>query len=82
MNSANSLKLFTLIELLIVVAIIGILVTLLMPSLAGAREKAKVAVCLSNIAQQVKHKYAFALSNDNTDVSLSQFSIPRATKKS
>ena len=42
---------FTLLELLITVAIIGILVTLLMPSLSQARERAREAVCLSNERQ-------------------------------
>ncbi len=46
-----SQKKFTLIELLIVVAIIGILVSLLLPSLAKSREKTKRAVCISNQRQ-------------------------------
>ncbi|MCM8527998.1 MAG: type II secretion system GspH family protein [Lentisphaeraceae bacterium] len=45
---------FTLIELLIVVAIIGILLTLLVPSLRRAREAAKFAVCKSNQTQQYR----------------------------
>ena len=42
---------FTLLELMIVVAVIGILVTILLPALGHARTKAKKAVCLSNTAQ-------------------------------
>lgn len=45
------MKKFTLIELLIVIAIIGILLTLLLPSLTRARRIGYDAVCKSNLRQ-------------------------------
>lgn len=42
---------FTLVELLIVVSIVGLLLSILLPSLAGAREQARTVVCASNIRQ-------------------------------
>ena len=58
-------KKFTLIELLVVVAIIGILVSILMPSLGKAREKAKRAVCLSNLRQCGLASIIYANSNND-----------------
>jgi prepilin-type N-terminal cleavage/methylation domain-containing protein/prepilin-type processing-associated H-X9-DG protein len=42
---------FTLVELLVVIGVIALLLAVLLPSLARAREQAKAAACLSNVKQ-------------------------------
>ena len=57
---------FTLIELLVVVAIIGILVSILLPSLSLAREKGRMAVCLSNLKQAGISVQLYRTDNDDS----------------
>ena len=55
---------FTLLELLIVIAIIGILLSLLLPSLGRARDAAKFAVCKSNNKQLMTAFTIYAKNNE------------------
>jgi prepilin-type N-terminal cleavage/methylation domain-containing protein/prepilin-type processing-associated H-X9-DG protein len=57
---------FTLIELRVVIAIIALLVAILLPALAGAREAAQQTVCLSNQRQFMFGAQMYA--NDWNDV--------------
>src|SRR5439155_23205029 len=55
---------FTLIELLIVIAIIGVLIGLLMPTISGAREQSRRVACASNLRNIGAALFAYAADND------------------
>jgi prepilin-type N-terminal cleavage/methylation domain-containing protein len=58
------MKRFTLIELIVVVAIFGILISILLPSLRKARYHSKLAVCVSNL-KQTGISYTLYATNNN-----------------
>lgn len=57
-------KKFTLLELLIVIAVITILLSILLPSLHRSRELTKRAVCLSNLSQYYRGLVTHSHIND------------------
>ena len=56
---------FTLIELLIVIAIIGLLFSILLPSLHKARKVSKRAVCFANLKTYNTGTHGYLLANHN-----------------
>lgn len=59
---------FTLVELLVVVAIIGILMGILLPTLTGAMARAKETQCLNNMGQHAKGLIQYASQNRNQTI--------------
>lgn len=58
---------FTLVELLVVVAIIALLIAILLPSLSRAREQSKRVVCMNNMRQMGIAMLSYSMDKDNHD---------------
>ncbi len=61
----NTRRAFTLIELLIVIAIIALLMAVLLPALNKAKEQGKRAACLNNLRQLTLAWMMYAQANDD-----------------
>jgi prepilin-type N-terminal cleavage/methylation domain-containing protein/prepilin-type processing-associated H-X9-DG protein len=68
---------FTLVELLVCIAIIGILASMLMPGLARALEAAKRAVCANNLRQFGMSLMMYADENDGVFPSIQEVDTPQ-----
>ncbi|HOA75157.1 MAG TPA: prepilin-type N-terminal cleavage/methylation domain-containing protein [Phycisphaerae bacterium] len=60
---STSSRAFTLIEVLVVVAIIALLISILLPSLAAARARAKLVVCQTNLRTIAQASYQYCAAN-------------------
>ena len=71
----NGTNAFTLIELMVVIAILGILIGIAVPSFATYRERAMVAVCITDIGTIGKDITAFAIDNDRLSDTLAEVDL-------
>lgn len=70
---------FTLIELLIVIAIIAILASMLLPALNQARERARITTCLNNLKTFAQANILYAQDSRDYSLPLAMISDSNAT---
>jgi prepilin-type N-terminal cleavage/methylation domain-containing protein len=58
-------KAFTLTELLVVISVISLLMAVLMPALARARQQGKTVLCLGNLRQMMITALMYTNSNND-----------------
>jgi len=72
-------KAFTLVELLLVVAVVVLLLAIILPALSHAREAARLTVCRSNHKQIVTALIAYAMDNHDALPNMPWWMIPSIT---
>ncbi len=66
LSSRNSSRAFSLIELLVVMALVALLMGILLPALSGARDQARRTACAANLRQVGVAIYLYAHDYDDT----------------
>lgn len=64
-SSSKTVKAFTVVELLVVIAVVATMTSILIPSLVKARSNARVVICKSNLHQLLLADIGYAVENDD-----------------